>query len=344
MAQTAASEGGSEMHFEQTWDRILQRLIAEYGQNVFQSWFARLQFVGIDNGLAVLSVPTPFLRSWIRDNYQVRIAAMWKEEEPDVGGVDIRLRGPVLRSMARAEDAEEQAPAAPRLALAGAGGNTVTATGGDGIPLDPKLTFDSFVTSPTNTLAYAAAVEVAGNSTAPRYNPLFIHGGVGRGKTHLLHAIVWDVRKRNPKRKVRLLSTDMFMLKFVSSARDNDTVSFKNMLRDTDLLLIDDLQFLQGKGTHREFAYTVNALVESGKQIVAVADRAPARLDVFEERIRSRLAGGLTVEIGAPDMTLRRAILDGRLDALKREAPDFVLDEEVLGFISRHLATTSRAR
>lgn len=344
MAQTAASEGASEMHYHETWEKVLQRLIAEYGQNVFQSWFARLQFVDVENGMAVLSVPTPFLRSWIRDNYQVRIAAMWKEEDAGVRGVDIRLRGPVLRTMARSQEAEEEATSAPRLALAGSGGNDIrtTALAGDGIPLDPKLTFDSFVTSPTNTLACAAAIEVAGNTAAPRYNPLFIHGGVGRGKTHLLHAIVWEARKRNPKRKVRLLSTDMFMLKFVSSARENDTVSFKNMLRDTDLLLIDDLQFLQGKGTHREFAYTVNALVESGKQIVAVADRAPGRLDVFEERIRSRLAGGLTVEIGVPDMTLRRAILDGRLGALKREAPDFVLDEDVLSFIARHLASNGR--
>ena len=346
MIKTAAAGGGSGADYNAAWERILQRLIAEFGQNVFQSWFARLKFDGVEKGMAVLSVPTPFLRSWIRDNYQTRISAMWREERKDIESIDLRLRRPGARAgetESRANSDEQRAQSAQAAAV------TVAAlkesgNAGDSIPLDPRLTFDNFVSAPTNTLARAAAGEIAGSgsSGAPRYNPLFLHGGVGRGKTHLLHAIAWEVQKRQPQCRVRLLSTDLFMLKFVSAARENDTVSFKNMLRTNDLLLIDDLQFLQGKSTHKEFGYTINALVESGKQIVVVADRPPARLEGFDERIKSRLAGGLTLEIGAPDAVLRRAILERRLESASRENAALKLDDDVVSFIARNLSSNGR--
>ncbi|MFN0265330.1 chromosomal replication initiator protein DnaA [Tepidamorphus sp. 3E244] len=335
--------GSSGTDYAAAWDRILKRLIAEFGHNVFQSWFARLKFDGIDNDSAILSVPTPFLRSWIRDNYQTRISAMWQEERAEVTGIDLRLRRPG-QAAAQAEAVQEAKQAAKSRAEAIATEGRNRSSSSDGIPLDPRLTFDSFVAAPTNTLARAAANEIANaaDGVAPRYNPLFIHGGVGRGKTHLLHAIAWEVRNKAPHRKVRLLSTDMFMLKFVSAARENDTVAFKTMLRTGDLLLIDDLQFLQGKSTHKEFGYTINALVESGKQIVVVADRPPARLEGFDERIKSRLAGGLALEVGAPDAVLRRDILDKRLEAVARDNPSLDLDEDVVAFIARNLSSNGR--
>ncbi|MCB1474124.1 MAG: chromosomal replication initiator protein DnaA [Rhodobiaceae bacterium] len=345
VARSAAAGGGTGAEFRKGWDRILQRLVAEFGQNVFQSWFARLKFDGVEGDVAVLSVPTPFLRSWIRDNYMTRIAAMWREEFDHVAGIDLRLRLPGQKNgVEKAEPAEEPA-ARPAARSTAALAEAAAAVGnGEGIPLDGRLTFDSFVSAPTNTLAHAAAIEIAGATTngAPRYNPLYIHGGVGRGKTHLLHAIAWDVRRRAPERKVRVLSSDLFMLKFVSAARDNDTVSFKNMLRTSDLLLIDDLQFLQGKGTHKEFGYTINALVESGKQIVVVADRPAARLEGFDERIKSRLAGGLALEIGAPDAVLRRAILERRLESMHKDAANLHLDADVISFIARNLSSNGR--
>ena len=347
MTKIAAAGGGSGADYNAAWERILQRLIAEFGQNVFQSWFARLKFDGVEKGMAVLSVPTPFLRSWIRDNYQTRINAMWREERKEIESIDLRLRRPGGKANdgeSRVLVRDETAKAPQPLAAAAVSAMRDSGKAGDSIPLDPRLTFDNFVAAPTNTLARAAAGEIAGtgNGSAPRYNPLFLHGGVGRGKTHLLHAIAWEVQKRQPQRKVRLLSTDLFMLKFVSAARENDTVSFKNMLRTCDILLIDDLQFLQGKSTHKEFGYTINALIESGKQIVVVADRPPARLEGFDERIKSRRAGGLTLEIGAPDAVLRRAILEKRLESASRDNAALHLDEDVLAFIARNLSSNGR--
>lgn len=344
MADKNTSGRGSGSRYNAIWKRILQRLIAEFGQNVFQSWFARLQFDGVDGNQAILSVPTPFLRSWIRDNYQARIAAMWAEEDDSIDSIDLRLRRPGGRPEQPEAPAAAVAEDATRRSLPRLKAGADARNNGDSMPLDSRLTFDSFVAAPTNTLAQAAAMDVArsGNGAALRYNPLFLHGGVGRGKTHLLQAIAWEARQSTPERKVLLLSTDQFMLKFVSAARENDTVSFKNMLRTCDLLLIDDLQFLQGKSTHKEFGYTVNALIEGGKQIVVVADRPPARLEGFDERVKSRLAGGLALEIGAPDVVLRRSILERRLQAAQGDAPPLALDGDVIAFIARNLSSNGR--
>ncbi|MEM9502319.1 MAG: chromosomal replication initiator protein DnaA, partial [Pseudomonadota bacterium] len=195
----------------------------------------------------------------------------------------------------------------------------------------------------SNQLARAAAQEVAGSEpgSLAHFNPLYIHGGVGRGKTHLLHAIAWKTAEAGRGRTLYLTS-EQFMLSFVAAVRSNDTISFKTRLRGIDLLLIDDLQFLQGKATRREFAQTINALIDACKQIVVVAARPPSGLDGFDERLRSRLAGGLVVEIQKTDYALRRQIVEHRVSAHRNSSKPIDLPEETLDFIARHVASNGR--
>jgi chromosomal replication initiator protein len=212
-----------------------------------------------------------------------------------------------------------------------------------GSPLDPRLTFASFVIGRSNTLAHAAARQVAEGrrGDAVMFNPLYIHAGVGLGKTHLLQAVTWAGNSGN-ERKVLYLTAEKFMYGFVSALRSQTAIAFKEALRGIDVLVIDDLQFLQGKSTQAEFSHTLNSLIDGGRQVVIAADRPPADLESFDERVRSRLAGGLVVEMGALGEDLRLEILISRIAAARAHHPGFDVPAPVLAYIARSVTHNGR--
>ena len=332
------------------WSRVKGRLRAEVGEDIFSSWFARMEFEGVDSETVRLSVPTRFLKSWIQSHYTDRVLACWKDEEPCVRRIDLIVRTGMLRvsvpdskalpvrlngatSPIQAEGINGRAPA-PRLS------SNHGSFGGS--PLDPRLTFETFVVGRSNSLAHAAAKQVA---TAARenqvmFNPLYVHAQVGLGKTHLLQAIAWAGNAA--ERRLLYLTAEKFVFGFVSSLRTQTTLAFKELLRSTDVLLIDDLQFLQGKSTHAEFSHTLNAMIDAGRQVVVAADRPPLDLENLDERVRSRLAGGLVVEMGALGEELRLEILAARVAAARLHHPDFDVPTSVLAHIAKSVANNGR--
>jgi chromosomal replication initiator protein len=315
------------------WLRVKGRLRAEVGEDIFSSWFARMELEGLDEETVHLSVPTRFLKSWIQAHYAERVLVCWRGEHPTLRRVDLAVRSAVIRSCASPvkvcetvtplrngqdarHDSHDLRPhAAPILAAHEALG---------GSPLDSRLTFESFVVGRSNTLAHAAAKQVADarRGDAVMFNPLYIHAGVGLGKTHLLQAIAW-AGNRHSDRKVLYLTAERFVYGFVSALRSQTAIAFKEALRAIDVLVIDDLQFLQGKSTQAEFSHTLNSLIDAGRQVVIAADRPPSDIENLDERVRSRLAGGLVVEMGMLSEDLRLEILTSRAAAARTHHPAF---------------------
>jgi chromosomal replication initiator protein len=330
------------------WLRVKQRLRAEVGDDIFSSWFARMDLDSIEDDVVRLSVPTRFLKSWIQAHYSERVLACWKAERPIVRRVELNVRSAVIRTLStkpergpepardvRDNERGEGRAAAPPAAAAH------EALGGS--PLDPRLTFDSFVVGRSNTLAHAAAKQVAAakRGETVMFNPLYIHAGVGLGKTHLLQAIAWEGNGATGRR-VLYLTAEKFMYGFVSALKTQTAIAFKEALRGIDVLVIDDLQFLQGKSTQAEFCHTLNALIDAGRQVVVAGDRPPADLETLDDRVRSRLAGGLVVEMGSHEEELRLQILKSRVDALRHHHPCFEVPAPVLAFIARTVTHNGR--
>ena len=332
------------------WTRVKERLRAEVGEDIFTSWFARMDLEGIDGDTIRLSVATRFLKTWIQSHYGEKVLLCWQSEVPAVRRIDIVVRSAVIRANCAAKAAETMAPAReshtrsdsaePRgFALHAA--SSQEAHGGS--PLDPRLTFDTFVVGRSNTLAHAAAkqVAVARRNDPVMFNPLYIHAGVGLGKTHLLQSIAW-AGNAGAGRKVLYLTAERFMYSFVSALRTQNALVFKDTLRTIDVLVIDDLQFLQGKSTQQEFCHTLNALIDAGRQVVIAADRPPSDLETLDERVRSRLAGGLVVEMGTLGEELRLEILKARVATAKHHHPGFDVPLQVLGFIAKIVTHNGR--
>src|SRR6266436_5805174 len=282
------------------WQRARERLRAEVGDEVFTSWFARMELEAVEGDTVKLSVATRFLKSWIQSHYAERLMACLQAEFGSVSRIEITVRSGVLRTLPPKSKVAEQ-PATirePRGAgteiLNPAAPISVAHEALGGSPLDPRLTFDTFILGRSNSLAHAAAKQVAqarrGDSVM--FNPLYIHAGVGLGKTHLLQSLAW-AGNASAERKVLYLTAEKFMYGFVSALRAQNALAFKEALRAIDVLVIDDLQFLQGKSTQAEFCHTLNALIDAGRQVVIAADRPPADLESLDDRVRSRLAGGL---------------------------------------------------
>ncbi|MDU0342319.1 chromosomal replication initiator protein DnaA, partial [Bosea rubneri] len=210
-----------------------------------------------------------------------------------------------------------------------------------GTVLDRRMSFQSFVVGKSNALAFAAAERIAAAPAgATPYNPLYIHAGVGLGKTHLIQAIAQDARQHG--KRVAYFTADRFMYGFVAALKSQTALAFKEKLRGIDLLIVDDVQFIQGRSIQQEFGHTINALIDAGKQIVVAADRLPGDLETMEERIRSRLAGGLAVEIGELDEGLRVKILGSRLEALQAAHSTFQVNPDVVAYVARAVATNGR--
>jgi chromosomal replication initiator protein len=322
---------------EAQWVRVRARLKVEFGEAAYRSWLKPLTLMGQDDGIVKIAVPTRFMQDWVRQHYADRIKSLWRAENKAVRLVDVVVQTSVAAPSASTNGTGAQfaraaaAPAIPRPASAGFAAPPLSRAGQDetedfGAPLDPRFTFQSFVTGKSNEFAAAAAKRVAEESKVP-FNPLFLYGGVGLGKTHLMHAIAWHIRKRHPARRVVYLSAEKFMYQFIRAMRFKDTMSFKEQFRSVDVLLVDDVQFISGKdATQEEFFHTFNALVDQNKQIVLSADKSPADLEGLEDRVRSRLGWGLVADIHPTTYELRLGILETKAEKLGASVPPKVLE------------------
>ena len=354
--ETIAAEKALIMNIAEAhtaFDRVMLKLKSRLGAEVFSSWFGRLKLVETSKSVARLSVPTPFLRAWINNHYLPLIAELWREENPSLLKVEIIVRSamrhaseqiaaePMAEPQLRLKTAAESFSARDRRTVlpgAAEGGAHVI-----GSSLDARYTFASFVEGNSNRVAHAAARTVAESGMgAVRFNPLFIHASVGLGKTHILQAVAAEAIARNPSHRVVYLTAEYFMWRFATAIRDNSALTFKEQLRDIDLLIIDDMQFLQGKSIQNEFCHLLNLLIDSAKQVVVAADRPPAELESLDARVRSRLQGGVSLEILAPDYAMRLDILKTRLAAAQAEDSSVKIPDAVLQHIANTVTGTGR--
>ena len=365
-ASTAASPLDSRM--KEAWDRVVRRLRAELGEEVFTSWFGRLDLDGIVGGVAQLSVPTKFLKSWIQSHYVDRMLTVLSAEIPGVTALAVGVRSSSRSNSSRPQAFEgtigrvadqsltprfEPSPSELRPAITTSFFNVDTARPPSiardaadadafaGSPLDRRMCFDTFHIGRSNQLAHAAAQQVVTSADGPlMYNPLFIHASVGLGKTHLLQAVAHAVTTQ--RRRVIYLTAEKFMYGFVLALKSQASLAFKDRLRGIDVLIIDDVQFLQGKSIQQEFCHTINALIDARKQIIIAADRPPADLESLEERVRSRLSGGLCVEIGSLDETLRVRMLESRVAAARLNMTGFDVPQAVIAYVASVIQTNGR--
>jgi chromosomal replication initiator protein len=338
-AEPARSSGSEDFTDDpgNEWGRILGIAKEEMGETAYRSWLQSLQFDHLSGGEAVIAAPTAFLRNWVATHYADRLLALWRCANPTIARLSLIVDPRVAASPeepANAELVAVETPPGP--ADIGDDRGLLSA------PLDPRFTFEDFVVGKPNELAHAAARRVAeacaNSSQAVPFNPLFLYGGVGLGKTHLMHAIAWHVRQNAPGRKVIYLSAEKFMYQFIRALRFRSTMDFKEQFRSVDLLMIDDVQFISGKdSTQEEFFHTFNALVDQNRQIVISADKAPSDMEGMEERMRSRLGWGLVADIHPTTYELRLGILHS-----KAEHNGIRLPQKVMEFLAHKIVSNVR--
>ncbi|MGE0503320.1 MAG: chromosomal replication initiator protein DnaA [Rhizobiaceae bacterium] len=353
-SERTGATGAAETIFE----RIRAQLRARLGADVFNSWFGRMSLEEASKSVVRISVPTAFLRSWINSHYLELIGELWRKEDARVLKVEIVVRTATKNvRMAPPADHAVRKPARPAAAVAapsqapdrGRGmvrpmhGGDGKSSGLPGSPLDPRYTFASFIEGPSNRVAFAAARAVAEQATsAVRFNPLFVHASVGLGKTHLLQAVAAESLQRRPQSRVVYLTAEYFMWRFASAIRDNTALVFKEQLRDIDLLIIDDMQFLHGKSIQNEFCHLINMLLDSARQVVVAADRPPSELESLDPRVKSRLNGGVALEMGTPDYAMRLSMLKARLAVAKSEDKSLDISTEVMEHVARTVTGSGR--
>ncbi len=337
--------------FSQCWDRVKMRLKAAYGEATFKSWLNAMQYEGLEARQISITVPTRFMREWIIAHYAEEILRFCRMEDASVLSLDVRVRTQATPMVGEATMLEpvkrtlpDMQPHRPTEAVRVSSTN-LAATIADpaehvGAPLDPRFTFENFVVGKPNELAHAAARRVAENSTVVQgCNPLFLYGGVGLGKTHLMHAIAWHIRRTAPSRKVIYLSAEKFMYQFIRALRFKEALAFKEQFRSVDVLMIDDVQFISGKdSTQEEFFHTFNALVDQNKQLIISGDRSPSDIEGLEERVRSRLGWGLVADIHATTYELRLGILQSKIEKM----PGVQIPPKVLEFLAHKISSNVR--
>jgi len=297
------------------WKNVHSDMREEFGEAVFRSWLKPLALQAYYHGTLEVSVPTRFMKDWIQKNYAERILQMCIEADENVKRFEIV----VVQTAILSDDIPEETSKANQNPKEADPYNLSA-------PFDPRFTFDAFIVGKPNALSHAAARRVVESANIP-FNPLFIYGGVGLGKTHLMHAIGWEIQKNDPEKKVMYLSAEKFMYQFVKSLRAKDTMSFKDTFRSVDVLMMDDIQFISGKeSTQEEFFHTFNALIDQNKQIIISADKAPCDLLGIDERLRSRLAWGLVADIHPSTYDLRLGILQSKREQLDADIPNAVLE------------------
>jgi len=352
---TMNTECSSSLDFQ--WKRVSGLLRAEIGEAAYRSWLKPMVVRGEHGGLVTMAVPSRFMRDWVAAHYADRMRALWGGENPSVQEIDIVVQADGVASARMDEGSPLPSPPARVNGNGHGHGHGHGNGGGNGVssssnsaavrsdafvdeisaPLDPRFTFDHFVVGKPNEFAYAAARRVAEAKRVP-FNPLFLYGGVGLGKTHLMHAVAWHIRQRDPRRTVIYLSAEKFMYRFIRALREQNTVDFKEQFRSVNVLMIDDVQFISGKeSTQEEFFHTFNTLVDQGRQIVLSADKSPSDLEGMQERLKSRLNCGLVADIHATTYELRLGILQSKADQLGIDVP-----QKVTEFLAHRITSNVR--
>ena len=314
------------------WARVRGRLQSEIGEIEYRTLLRQMTLAGFDGDEITVHLPTKFLRDWVRGHYGDRLNALWHAENDRVRRVDIRVSRRPMQEL-------------PEPAVAAGQGGSASAARTDervadtrpemAAPLERRFTFDSFIVGKPNEFAHACARRVAEQPASAGFNPLFLYGGVGLGKTHLMHAVAWELVNSSAARPrasrgavtVAYMSAEKFMYRFIAAIRSQSTMEFKEQLRSVDVLMIDDLQFLIGKdNTQEEFFHTFNALVDAGKQIVVSADKSPSDLSGLEDRLRTRLGCGMVADLHATTFELRISILEAKAARAGVAVPPKVLE------------------
>ena len=343
------SRASTETHpFADHWTRICSRLQVEVGEVEYRTWLRQMTLGPVDHDEITLYLPTRFLRDWVRSQYGDRLGTMWNSEIAEIRRVELML-SPEARTGTAAvgemsvKSVVSPAPVAVAVPVAPVIVAAVPAEprGDLAAPLDPRFTFDGFIVGKPNEFAYACARRVAERPSSPGFNPLFLYGGVGLGKTHLMHAIgleLTNASRPSGRVSVAYMSAEKFMYRFIAAIRSQQTMEFKEQLRSVDVLMIDDLQFLIGKdNTQEEFFHTFNALVDAGKQIVVSADKSPSDLSGLEDRLRTRLGCGMVADLHATTFELRISILEA-----KAAASGVAVPPKVLEFLAHKITTNVR--
>ncbi|WP_040615756.1 chromosomal replication initiator protein DnaA [Oceanicola granulosus] len=313
------------------WINVKQEMRGAVGESKFTNWIEPLVFETLRDGVLTCSVPTLFIGNYVNQNYADQIVYLLARAGQEVE----RLSFVVRNDETAGPQQQKQQPAAP----AAAGARRGVA---ESARLEERYTFDTFVVGKPNALAHAAARRVAEGGPVA-YNPLFLYGGNGLGKTHLMHAIAHDMRQNRPELDVLYLSADQFMYRFVTALRERKMMDFKHFFRSVDVLMVDDVQFIAGKdSTQEEFFHTFNALADAGKQIVISADCAPGEIRDLENRISSRLASGLVVDLHPTDYELRLGILQSKVEQYRSQHPELVVADGVLEFLAHRISNNVR--
>jgi chromosomal replication initiator protein len=319
-------------HQEIDWNAVKSQMKNQLGIEIYESWLKKINFLDEFNNYILLTVPTRFIRDWITSRYLDQILQIVKSHKKDIIRIEFKIADQeLIKKEEKKEDVqnfnkEENVSFIKDSYL-------------QYNRIDPSKRFDNFLIGPSNKLAYEASLKVSENIS--HYNPLYIYGGVGMGKTHLLNAIGLELKKNS---KVMFISAERFMYQFVKSIKSNDMVKFKEYFRNTDILLIDDIQFMNGKeAMQEEFFHTFNALLDKGSQIIVSADRAPNKLSRIQERIKSRFSGGLVVDIQKPDYELRKKIVEYKSEELNKFYSDNVkISKEIQDYISTEISVSIR--
>jgi len=313
------------------WQQIQSEMKNKLGLEIYESWLKKISFLEEHNNYLLLSVPTRFIRDWITSRYLDQILKIIKLYKKDIIRIEFKIIDQKvdkeLKDSTNIENTQNE---------------NVSFIKDSYLQynrIDPNKRFDNFITGSSNKLAYEASLKVT--ETISHYNPLYIYGGVGMGKTHLLNSIGFEMKKKN---KVMFISAERFMYQFVKSIKSNDMVKFKEYFRNTDILLIDDIQFISGKeAMQEEFFHTFNALLDKGSQIIVSADRAPNKLMRIQERIKSRFSGGLVVDIQKPDLELRKKIVQKKTEELNNLYSDQLqVSKDIQDFISNEISGSVR--
>jgi chromosomal replication initiator protein len=329
--------GTDERMTNEAWGRVRESLVKRIGKNNYVSWIEPLRLSELTDGVVRFEVPTTFFGDWVLRNFGDHILAHLNADGQLAGRIEffVPARSTAVRAV-------ESAPP-PRVVAKSAGrARMMNDDDMPGASLDARFTFDSFVVGKPNELAHAAARRVAEGGPVT-FNPLFLYGGVGLGKTHLMHAIAHELQARQPHLRVLYLSAEQFMYRFVQALRERQIMDFKEIFRSVDVLMVDDVQFIAGKdSTQEEFFHTFNALVDQNKQIIISADRAPGEIKDLEDRIKSRMQCGLVVDLHPTDYELRLGILQQKVEFYRQQYKGLVISNGVLEFLAHRITTNVR--
>ena len=322
-----------------SWSKIRLILKSRLGKNIFKNWIESIELVKIEKKSAFFNVPNSFIANWIDRNYRETIIETFKNEEIFIDDILFEFKNKNSLPFSNEKNIPEKRDNNLSNIKNSLDNNNIELPSS---PLDKRFTFERFVVGKPNELAHAAAKRVSEIGPVT-FNPLFLYGGVGLGKTHLMHAIAWQIKKTNPSSRMLYLSAEQFMYRFVQALRFKDMYGFKEIFRSVDILMVDDVQFIAGKeSTQDEFFHTFNALVEQGKQLVISGDRAPGEIDGLEERIKSRLAWGLVVDLHPTDYELRLGILQSKVEIQSKLHPGININNGILEFLAHRISSNVR--